>query len=92
MAIRGDEPLKVMQRAGHEDLKTTMGYVREAENLLHALGSEDVFRISSAPYFGSTPSEGPAAWANLRTSQWNQVASPADSNPRNSLERAGSWA
>lgn len=32
-AIRGDEPLKIMAHAGHKDLKTTMGYVREAESV-----------------------------------------------------------
>lgn len=37
-AIRGDEPLKIMHRAGHKDLATTMGYVREAENLRAGFG------------------------------------------------------
>lgn len=32
-AVRGDEPLKIMQRAGHADFATTQGYIREAENL-----------------------------------------------------------
>lgn len=32
-AIRGDEPVRIMHRAGHEDLDTTMGYVRAAEVL-----------------------------------------------------------
>ncbi len=40
-AIRGDEPLKIMHAAGHKDLATTMGYVREAENLRGSFG--DVF-------------------------------------------------
>jgi integrase len=31
MAIRGDEPLRIMQRAGHESFATTQLYVREAE-------------------------------------------------------------
>lgn len=31
LAVRGDEPLKIMQRAGHRDLATTQGYVRTAE-------------------------------------------------------------
>lgn len=38
-AIRGDEPLKIMHRAGHKDLATTMGYVREAENLRAGFGT-----------------------------------------------------
>jgi integrase len=33
MAIRGDEPLHIMHRAGHEQMSTTMGYVREAESV-----------------------------------------------------------
>ncbi|HXN30512.1 MAG TPA: tyrosine-type recombinase/integrase [Polyangiaceae bacterium] len=40
-AARGDEPLKIQQRAGHEDFDTTAIYVREAENL--AAGFGDVF-------------------------------------------------
>lgn len=31
-AARGDEPVKMMYRAGHTDFKTTLLYVREAEN------------------------------------------------------------
>jgi len=34
MAVRGDEPLKIMQRLGHADFATTMIYVREAEQLI----------------------------------------------------------
>ena len=36
---RGDEPLRIMHRAGHKDLTTTMGYVREAENLRAGFGT-----------------------------------------------------
>ncbi len=32
-AMRGDDPLRIMHRAGHRDLQTTMLYVRAAENL-----------------------------------------------------------
>jgi integrase len=38
MAIRGDEPMKVMQRCGHENIDTTMGYVRTAEALRVGFG------------------------------------------------------
>ena len=41
LAIRGDEPLRIMQRAGHTGFQTTQGYVREAENLREGFG--DVF-------------------------------------------------
>lgn len=32
-AVRGDDPLKIKQRAGHSTFSTTEGYIREAENL-----------------------------------------------------------
>jgi integrase len=39
MAARGDDPLRIMQRAGHEDFETTKIYLREAENLSKAFGA-----------------------------------------------------
>ena len=33
MAIRGDDPQRIMARCGHENMATTMGYIREAESL-----------------------------------------------------------
>ena len=41
MAVRGDEPLKIMQRAGHEDFQTTQIYIRTAEMVRQGFG--DVF-------------------------------------------------
>lgn len=38
-AVRGDEPLRIMQRAGHTEFKTTQGYIREAENLKAGFGT-----------------------------------------------------
>jgi integrase len=38
MAIRGDEPLRIMQRAGHESFATTQLYVREAEAIREGFG------------------------------------------------------
>ena len=43
MAIRGDDPLKIMQRAGHADFQTTQGYIREAEAVRAGFG--DVFPV-----------------------------------------------
>jgi hypothetical protein len=40
-AVRGNDPLKIMQRAGHADFTTTQIYLREAENLNAGFG--DVF-------------------------------------------------
>jgi integrase len=39
MAIRGDDPLKIMHRAGHSDFKTTQLYVREAEAIRGGFGA-----------------------------------------------------
>jgi integrase len=41
MAVRGDDPLKIMQRAGHTSFSTTQGYIREAEAVREGFG--DVF-------------------------------------------------
>ena len=38
MALRGDDPLKIQCRAGHQDFATTQGYIREAENLTCVIG------------------------------------------------------
>ncbi len=37
-AIRGDDPLKIQQRAGHRTFATTQGYIREAEVLREGFG------------------------------------------------------
>jgi integrase len=38
MAVRGDDPLKIMSRAGHERFETTQRYVREAEAIRDGFG------------------------------------------------------
>ncbi len=38
-AVRGDDPLKIMRRAGHAHFSTTEGYLREAENLSAGFGA-----------------------------------------------------
>lgn len=38
MAVRGDDALKLMQRAGHTNFKTTQLYVREAEAVREGFG------------------------------------------------------
>ncbi len=37
-AVRGDEPLRIQQRAGHTDFSTTQEYIREAEILRDGFG------------------------------------------------------
>lgn len=39
MAVRGDEPLRIMQRAGHEDFATTQIYIRTAEAVRDGFGA-----------------------------------------------------
>jgi len=56
MAVRGDDPLKIMQRCGHADFQTTQAYVREAEAIREGFG--DVFPpLPSGPYIGPTDSQ-----------------------------------
>jgi hypothetical protein len=38
-AVRGDDALKIMQRAGHADFETTRIYLREAEKLSAGFGA-----------------------------------------------------
>jgi integrase len=61
MALRGDEPLRIMQRAGHTEFSTTMGYVRAAETL------GDVGEpFPPLPPLDATEPETPATWGALR--------------------------
>lgn len=49
-AVRGDEHLKIMQRAGHADAATSLIYIREAENLRAGFGEPfPVFCTGIAP-------------------------------------------
>jgi integrase len=50
MAARGDDPLRIMQRAGHADFETTKIYMREAENLAATFG--DVFPVLPVDLMG----------------------------------------
>ncbi|WP_437603965.1 site-specific integrase [Sorangium sp. So ce590] len=81
MALRGDEPIKIMRRAGHEDIATTMGYVREAENLMHPVGEPFPPLPAALLVSSAESSEGPAHWAQLRESTYKTVASPAGFEP-----------
>ena len=56
LAVRGDDPAKIMQRAGHRDLGTTQKYVRTAEAVgVQAFG--EVFPRLPGPLFRSTKAE-----------------------------------
>lgn len=39
LAVRGDDSLKIMQRAGHLDFETTQGYIRTAEAVREGFGT-----------------------------------------------------
>ncbi len=45
--MRGDDPLKVMRRAGHSSFETTQKYIRTAEAIGGAIG--EVFPTFAAP-------------------------------------------
>jgi integrase len=53
MAVRGDDPLKIKQRAGHTTFSTTEIYIREAEAVREGFG--DVFPALPAELLGLDP-------------------------------------
>ena len=71
MAVRGDDPLRIKQRAGHSSFSTTEIYIREAENL--AVGFGDVFPPLPLDLVDVT--EQPALRSKLR-SKLAEAASP----------------
>ena len=85
-AIRGDEPLKIRARAGHEDLETTMGYVRAAEVLDRELVGEVFPALPDSlvrPLALSPPSSPPAAQASETPAPQGDGWRPQrDSKPR----------
>jgi integrase len=80
MAIRGDDPQKIMHRAGHEDMATTMGYIREAEALEYLQG--DVFpRLPRALFLPEFLPESRASNHQLRETTHEKQWVDRDSNP-----------
>jgi integrase len=84
MAIRGDEPQRIMARCGHENMATTMGYVREAESL--NVPRDAVFPVLPPSLIAPdhTP-EGPSTWGRLGGKSLKRLKSfsrpQRDSNP-----------
>jgi integrase len=70
MAVRGDDPLRIKQRAGHSSFSTTEMYIREAENL--AAGFGDVFPELPAELVEAT--ERGAVGSNERSNAGGSVA------------------
>ena len=62
MALRGDEPLRIMKRAGHVEFDTTLGYIREAETV----GTTELSAFPALPSLATTESETPSTWGKLR--------------------------
>lgn len=60
-AIRGDDALRIMHRAGHKDLTTTQGYIREAENVSRDFGT--VFPPLPRELLHSSPDSSPGPLA-----------------------------
>ncbi len=82
LAIRGDEPLRMMRRAGHRNFATTQGYIRAA--LPFATVSATSFRPCRAPSLrrrGFCPS-----LALARSKNANSSTNPAE---RAGFEPAG---
>lgn len=78
-AVRGDDPLRIKQRAGHKAFSTTEGYVREAENLREGFGEPfptlpaELTAISaSISAFGVAR---PTAQPNFPESKWSNGGS-----------------
>ncbi len=94
MAIRGDEPLRIMQRAGHTSFSTTQGYIRDAENIRTGFG--DVFPMlpdsllsdgEAAPEPGESSSESSSPVIH-RAKSAEHLRRGRDSNPRLGLTPA----
>ena len=83
-AVRGDDPLKIMQRAGHADFETTKIYLREAENLSQGFGSpfptlpEDLQNI--APTNGGESPTKEADPASSTETELHGLATPGDAS------------
>lgn len=77
MAVRGDPPLTIKQRAGHANFKTTEGYIREAEAVRQGFG--DVFPPLPASVVGTGGASAPQG----------NLPSQSPGNGQSSSQRAG---
>jgi|HubBroStandDraft_1064217.scaffolds.fasta_scaffold11214_4 integrase len=77
MSARGDDPLRIMQRAGHEDFETTKIYLREAENLSKGFGA--VFPTLPRRLLRNAPNR-PGTLSGSGNSQKQGVLGGADEN------------
>lgn len=86
MAVRGDDPTRIMHRAGHENMATTMGYVREAESLEYLRG--DVFPpLPEALFLPGLLPETPSDWGKLAKSK-TKASVPSGIRTRSNVDEA----
>ncbi len=89
MAVRGDEPLKIKHRAGHQTFSTTEGYIREAEAVREGFGEpfpplpEGLLRGTGfcPPVVPELSPVGTEGGANLSKSHEGEGFGDRDSNP-----------
>jgi hypothetical protein len=74
IAVGGDDPLRIKQRAGHATFSTTEGYIREAENLREGFGSP----------FPQLPTDPPGFWPGI-----GLLGTGTDNFPMFSVEQRG---
>jgi integrase len=66
-AVRGDDPLKIKQRAGHRSFSTTEGYIRDAKNLGDSFGQVFAAAVSVSAFRRETEAaEGFGRWFGFR--------------------------
>jgi len=75
MAVRGDDPLRIKQRAGHASFSTTEMYIREAENL--AAGFGEVFPTLPRELVAVTERPG------LRSKERSKLGAPSAATSEN---------
>ena len=94
MAVRGDEPLKIMQRAGHTTFQTTQIYIRTAEAIRDGFG--EVFPPLPACLVGGTdpgvaPGQGePVSQRRPTSSRVDARASESDAVTSSDVETRSS--
>jgi integrase len=78
-AVRGDDALRIMQRAGHADFATTRIYLREAENL--ATGFGEVFPPLPAELLRRPTTRAGGVSASVSAFGVNKLPAPPENKP-----------
>ena len=84
-SVRGDDPLRIKQRAGHRGIATTEMYIRDAENL--AAGFGEVFPELPEELIGGT--ERSAAGSNERSNEKAAAAETIGTSSGTRVEQRG---